>query len=330
MPFLFYICAMILVTGANGFIGSVLVWELNNKGITDVVAVDSIARTERDLLRKKSFHSFLLKDDLWNFLGSAEAQKIQWIFHMGACSSTTETNWDFLKENNLEYSQRIFQWCARHHKNLIYASSAATYGDGRVGFDDETPPGQLSSLNLYGKSKLLMDQWALEQEETPPHWYGLKFFNVFGPNEYSKGSMASVAFKAFHQIKDTQKLGLFKSYNPQYKDGEQLRDFVYVKDVSRWILELTEAKPQNGIYNMGFGKARSWLDLAHAVFQSMKKPVKVDWLEMPDNIKNQYQYFTEANMTKWQKTGLSQPEWSLEKAIQDYVQNHLQTEDPWL
>lgn len=321
---------MILITGANGFIGSAMMWELNARGREDLVAVDSVPRTERDLLRKKKFHSFLLKDELWAYLGTPEAQKIQWVLHIGACSSTTETDWSFLKENNLEYSQRIFEWCARNGKGLIYASSGATYGDGSKGFSDKTPPSELTSLNLYGESKLLMDRWALEQTQTPPSWYGVRYFNVFGPNEYEKGSMASVAYKAFHQIRETGKLGLFKSNHPAYRDGESVRDFVYVKDITRWMAELMEAKPANGIYNMGFGKARSWLDLARATFTAMNLETKIDWLEMPDNLKNQYQYFTEADMSKWHEARLSAPQWPLELAVKDYVQNHLTKQDPWL
>lgn len=325
-----YIRPMILVTGANGFIGSAMVWDLNNQGRTDVVAVDSVPRAERDLLKKRKFQSFLLKDDLWSYLGTAEAQKIQWVLHIGACSSTTETNWDFLKENNLEYSQRIFEWCAHHGKSLIYASSGATYGDGSNGFSDKTPPGKLRALNLYGESKLLMDRWALTQEQTPPNWYGVRYFNVFGPNEYLKGSMASVAFKAFHQIRETGELGLFKSANPAYRDGEQLRDFVYVKDVTRWMRELMENKPASGIYNMGFGRARTWLDLARATFEAMGKEMRINWLEMPDNLKSQYQYFTEADMSKWKEAGMSEAQWPLELAVRDYVREHLNSEDPWL
>lgn len=321
---------MILITGANGFIGSAMMWELNSRGREDLVAVDSVPRSERDLLRKKKFHSFLLKDELWAFLGTPEAQKIQWVLHIGACSSTTETNWEFLKENNLEYSQRIFEWCARNGKGLIYASSGATYGDGSKGFSDKTPPSELKSLNLYGESKLLMDRWALEQAQTPPNWYGVRYFNVFGPNEYEKGSMASIAYKAFHQIRETGKLGLFKSHHPAYRDGESVRDFIYVKDITRWMAELMEAKPASGIYNMGFGKARSWLDLARATFAAMNLETKITWLEMPDNLKNQYQYFTEADMTKWNEARLSPPQWPLELAVKDYVQNHLAQQDPWL
>lgn len=322
---------MIIVTGANGFIGSVMVWELNQKGLTDILAVDSVGLKERNLLKKRQITKFLGKDELWAFLDTPEAQlKVTWIIHMGACSSTTETNKEFLWENNTYYTQRIFEWCAKFKKSLIYASSAATYGAGELGFDDTTDSEKLRPLNLYGESKVLFDRWAVKQTVTPPHWYGLKFFNVFGPNEYHKESMSSVAFKAYNQIKDSGALGLFKSANPKYKDGEFMRDFVYVKDVTGWMMELMEKKPANGIYNMGFGKPRSWLDLASAVFGAMKKDLKINWLEMPENIRGQYQYFTEAKTDKWKAAGMSPAKWPLEKAVADYVQNYLSHEDPSL
>jgi ADP-L-glycero-D-manno-heptose 6-epimerase len=322
--------SMIIVTGANGFIGSALVWQLNQRAYSHILAVDSVGLDQRNLLQGKAYSQFLLKDQLWEFLRSPKAYEVTGIFHMGACSATTEKNWEFLKENNLEYSQKIFQWAAKEQKTLIYASSAATYGDGEMGFDDQSPSTDFEPLNLYGKSKLLMDQWALEQKVTPHHWYGVRFFNVFGPNEYHKGSMSSLAYKAFHQIKKNGKLGLFKSYHPRYQDGEQKRDFVYVKDVIHWMVDLMEATPQNGIYNMGSGKARSWMDLAKAVFKSMNQDLNIDWLEMPNDIKNQYQYFTEAKMQRWQGQNLDESQWPLEKAVEDYVQNYLQKGDSLL
>lgn len=322
---------MIIVTGANGFIGSVMVWELNQKGHQYIVAVDSVSLTERNLLRKRKYSQFLLKDQLWDFLNTPEAQqKVTWIIHMGACSSTTETNKDFLWENNTHYTQRIFEWCTAHGKSLIYASSAATYGAGEKGFDDTTDPETLKPLNLYGESKVLFDRWALKQDKTPNHWYGLKFFNVFGPNEYHKEAMASVAFKAFNQIRDTGALGLFKSANPAYRDGEFMRDFVYVKDVTGWMAELMDKKPQSGIYNMGFGKPRTWLNLADSVFSALDKKTNINWLEMPENIRGQYQYYTEAKTDKWQKAGMSAAKWPLEKAVADYVKNYLSQDDPLL
>lgn len=322
---------MIIVTGANGFIGSAMVWQLNQSGFKDIICVDSVRLETRNLLKKQQYTQFFEANELWSFLATEEARKnVTWVIHMGACSSTTETDWNFLYANNFQYSQRLFEWCTQNQKNIIYASSAATYGAGENGFDDGFDAEKLKPLNLYGDSKVIMDRWVLKQKATPNHWYGLKFFNVFGPNEYEKGSMASVAFKAYHQIDKNSELGLFKSYNQQYADGEQLRDFIYVKDVTRWMLELIDKKPENGIYNMGFGKARSWLDMAKALFKAMNKEIKINWLEMPDNIKGQYQYFTEADMKKWHNAGLSEPEWPLEKAIADYVTQHLSQKDPWL
>jgi ADP-L-glycero-D-manno-heptose 6-epimerase len=282
-------------------------------------------------LAKRQYSKFFLAGELWSFLDQPEVQKkVSWVIHMGACSSTTEKNWDFLYSNNFEYSQRLYSWCAQYQKSLIYASSAATYGAGENGFDDTFDSEKLKPLNLYGDSKVLMDRWAVKQSATPENWYGLKFFNVYGPNEYEKGSMASVAFKAFHQIKNTKSLGLFKSYNSNYKDGEQLRDFVYVKDLTRWVMELMDKKPISGIYNMGFGAARSWLDMAKAIFKAVDLPANITWLEIPDDIKNQYQYYTLANVNKWQAAGMSPAQWPLEKAIEDYVTNYLSQKDPWL
>lgn len=322
---------MIIVTGANGFIGSAMVWQLNQSGITDIICVDSVNLESRNLLKKTTYSKFFEANELWSYLMSDEAKKsVSWIIHLGACSSTTEKNWDFLYANNFQYSQRLFEWCTQNHKNIIYASSAATYGAGENGFVDTFDPEKLKPLNLYGESKVIMDRWALKQKVFPENWYGLKFFNVFGPNEYEKGSMASVAYKAYHQIKNTGELALFKSYNPQYEDGKQLRDFIYVKDVTRWMLELINKKPTSGIYNMGFGKARSWLDMANSLFASMQKPTQIKWLEMPEDIKGQYQYFTEAQMDKWKNAGMSEPQWPLELAIQDYVTNYLNQTDPWL
>lgn len=322
---------MIVVTGANGFIGSAMVWQLNQSGFSDIIAVDSVPLSARDLLKKRQYKQFFEAHELWSFLMSQEAKKsVTCIVHMGACSSTTETNWDYLYSNNFQYSQRLFEWCAQNQKGLIYASSAATYGAGENGFTDSFDSEKLKPLNLYGESKVIMDRWAVKQKASPPYWYALKFFNVFGPNEYEKGPMASVAFKAYHQILDRNELGLFKSYNIQYENGKQLRDFVYVKDVVRWMQELMYKKPANGIYNMGFGRARTWLDMAQPLFLSMGREMKINWLEMPENIRNQYQYFTEADMRKWQNAGLSEPAWPLELAISDYVQNYLSQTDPWL
>ncbi|MEZ0390644.1 MAG: ADP-glyceromanno-heptose 6-epimerase [Pseudobdellovibrionaceae bacterium] len=323
---------MVIVTGANGFIGSVMVWELNQKGIPVSAVVDTVSLEDRsELLKNKKFEKFLLKDQLWDYLNlPSTIEQTTWIIHMGANSSTTETNAEHLWENNTFYTQRIFEWCAQHKKNLIYASSAATYGAGELGYDDHLDSEQLRPLNLYGESKVKFDRWAVKQGVTPPHWYGLKFFNVYGPNEYHKGSMTSVPYKAFHQIQETGVLKLFKSYNPDYTDGEQMRDFVYVKDVTGWMLELMEKKPKSGVYNMGFGKARTWNDLGRAAFKALNKPANIQYIEMPENLRNQYQYFTEAKMDKWFKAGMSAPKWSIEDGVRDYVQNYLSKKDPIL
>ncbi len=314
---------MHIVTGANGFIGGALVWQLNQKGIFNIIAVDAVPLAERNLLKGKSYAKFLLKDELWPFLEETTGAQVKAFFHLGACSSTTETNWDFLFENNVHYSQRIFRWCASEKVPLIYASSGATYGDGSLGFDDHTSPFLLKSLNLYGKSKLVFDQWVTEAHTCPPNWYGLKFFNVYGPNEAHKGEQASVVLKAFQQIRETGRLRLFKSERAEYKDGEQLRDFVYVKDITQWMVEMLDKSPASGIYNMGTGSARTWLDLANAVFKALGTTPNIDFIDIPINLKNQYQYFTEAKMGKFYGQGMSPFQWPLEKGVADYVNEHL-------
>ncbi len=319
---------MIIVTGANGFIGSALVWELNQAGREDVVCVDTVLLKERDdLLKNRRYHQFLGKDQIWSFLQSSEAIKsVEAILHMGACSSTTETNVAFLNENNVEYTRRLWKWCTDYRKPYIYASSAAVYGDGSRGFDDALPTSTFTPLNPYGESKAAFDRWAELQTETPPLWLGLRFFNVFGPNEYHKGFMASVPFKAYGQIRDTGRLSLFRSHNPDYQDGKQMRDFVYVKDITRWMVELMKRRDcRSGIYNMGFGKARTWLDLANAVFKTMEREPAIDWIDVPMEMRPRYQYFTEAKMDRLLALGVSSPQWPLEKAIDDYVRNYLST-----
>jgi ADP-L-glycero-D-manno-heptose 6-epimerase len=329
---------MIIVTGANGFIGSALVWELNQAGREDLVCVDTVSLQQRpELLRKRSYRKFLGKDEIWPFLDTAQAvSEVEAILHMGACSSTTETNVEFLNENNVEYTRRLWQWCTRHKKTFIYASSAAVYGDGQEGFDDSKPSPVFKPLNPYGESKAAFDRWVETQTETPPLWLGLRFFNVFGPNEYHKDFMSSVVFKAFHQIRESGALNLFRSHHPDFEDGKQMRDFVYVKDVTRWILELmgNPAGGRSGIYNMGYGQARTWLDLASAVFASMGKPMNINWIDIPVEMRPRYQYFTEARMDRLLALGVSSPQWPLETAIRDYVQQYLavgaEGKDPYL
>jgi ADP-L-glycero-D-manno-heptose 6-epimerase len=320
---------MIIVTGATGFIGSAIVWELNSRGRKDILAVDVVRPESRQgILSKRQYEKFCTHTQLWDILN--QKPKVDAIVHMGACSSTTELNREYLREINTEYTMRLFEWCTENKVPFVYASSGAVYGDGERGFDDQTDPRFFQPLNPYGESKLNFDIWALQQAKTPPLWMGLRFFNVYGPNEYYKQDMSSVVFKAFRQINVNGELKLFRSHNPEYKDGEQLRDFIYVKDVTRWIGEiLFDKKGHSGIFNMGYGTARTWLALATAVFKELHKPVKVDWVDVPETLRPRYQYFTQAKMDRFLSMGFSRPQWSLEEGIKDYVTNYLNQPDPF-
>lgn len=323
---------MFVVTGANGFIGSALVWDLNKMGITNILCVDPASIKQRpEPLNNASYSKFTdEKDFLKKVLDrDSSLNSIKAIFHMGACSSTTEMDTEYLRVNNTEYTQHLFEYCAENDIPFIYASSGAVYGGGEHGFDDKTDNEVFKPLNPYGDSKLNFDKWVVKQTTTPTHWYGLRFFNVYGPNEYHKGEMSSVVFKAFKQIRETAKLKLFRSHNKNYEDGKQLRDFVYVKDITRWMIELYENKnAKSGIYNLGYGQARTWLDLATNVFKNMNKELNIDWIDIPIHIRHQYQYFTEANISKLKEQGLSTPQWTIEKGVEDYLQNYLLTDDP--
>ncbi len=308
---------MIAITGAAGFIGSNLAHRLTDR---DLLLVDQHQRPEEceNLHGLKKFQ-YLNHLDFIEKLES-DVLKLRAVFHLGANSSTTETNWDYLKTINLEYSQRIWKWCVRNERPMIYASSAATYGDGSKGFDDRTPPSELTPLNLYGKSKNDFDIWALEQKRTPPRWAGLKFFNVYGPRESHKGRMASVAFQTYQQIQATGMMKLFRSTDPAYADGGQLRDFVSVDDCVLHMLWHWEHDHPNGIYNCGTGTARSFLDLAKAVFVSLNREPNIVFIDMPADLARQYQNFTQADLTKLHQAGCDVPVTSLETGVRKYVE----------
>jgi ADP-L-glycero-D-manno-heptose 6-epimerase len=323
---------MIVVTGGAGFIGSAFVWKLNSEGIEDIVVVDRLGTSDKwKNLVNRRFVEYIHKDD---FLKMVYADQVPFtvraVVHMGACSSTTEKDADYLWTNNYLYSCRLADWAIRNGIRFLYASSAATYGDGSLGFsDDDATTSLLKPINMYGYSKQVFDLWALKRG-ADQHMAGLKFFNVFGPNEFHKGDMTSVVFKAFHQIRATGKVRLFKSYRPEYPDGGQMRDFVYVKDCVEamwWLLNHPEA---NGIFNLGSGKARTWNDLMAAVFRAMDRPAVIDYIDMPPGLDEQYQYFTEAKMDRLASTGCPVPSAPLEEAVQDYVANHLSQHDPYL
>jgi len=322
---------MFIVTGANGFIGSALVWEIQRRSSESLIAVDTAdLKTRPEPLRKARIDDFVLTPDLFSYL-KTHGSKVRGVFHMGASSSTTEMNEQFLSENNVQYSQKLFEFCTQQKIPYIYASSASVYGNGALGFDDQTDTKKFKPMNPYGRSKSTFDIWAMEQKQTPPTWAGLRFFNVYGPHEYHKGEQASVVFKAFKQIRESNRLKLFRSHNPDYKDGMQMRDFVYVKDVTRWMWEIFEKSDfTNGVYNMGFGRARTWLDLAGAAFKAMDKPMQIDWIDIPENVREHYQYYTEAKMDKLLAQKLSAPAWSLEAGVEDYIKNYLLTDEPYL
>ncbi|MFO0416383.1 MAG: ADP-glyceromanno-heptose 6-epimerase [Pseudomonadota bacterium] len=320
---------MIIVTGGAGFIGSALIAKLNAAGISDIIVVDSEKLAHREqILSGKRFSEFIDKEVFIDRLRKDQLPTtINAIFHLGACSSTTERNVEFLRVNNIEYSQSIIEYCARKGIRCIYASSAATYGDGEHGYsDDESLLERYKPLNAYGDSKQLCDLWA-KREGYLDRVVGLKFFNVYGPNEYYKGDMASIAWKAFNTIKATGSFSLFKSHRPDYLDGEQKRDFVYVKDCCDVMLWLMNNRTVNGIFNVGSGKARSWNDLLRSIFSAMNIPPKIVYIDMPESLRNQYQYFTEAPMQKLIKAGYTAPLHSLEDGVRDYIQKHLMQAD---
>lgn len=326
---------MIVVTGGAGFIGSAMVWKLNQAGHEDILVVDELGTDQKwRNLSKRHIKDALHKDDFLPWLERSK-EKIEAVFHMGACSSTTEEDADYLVRNNHQYSVRLFEHCRDRAVPYIYASSAATYGAREADFSDghERTRRELRPINKYGFSKHLFDCWALQQKKSPPFWAGLKFFNVYGPNEYHKGPQASVVFHAFPQIRDKGVLKLFKSYKTGIADGDQCRDFVYVKDVVNVMDHLWQKgdSSMSGIYNCGTGVARTFLDLGRATFAAMEKKPAFDMIEMPENIRSQYQYFTCADLKKLRQQAGYLPEFtSLEDGVRDYVQNHLTKDDAYL
>jgi ADP-L-glycero-D-manno-heptose 6-epimerase len=319
---------MIIVTGAAGFISSCLVAELNSKGFKDIVVVDDFSREDKNLnLVGKSLVAKVPRLDFFKWANDFKLE-IDFVFHLGARTDTTEFDTSIFDELNVEYSKNMWNLCADNNIPLVYASSAATYGMGEQGYDDNHEViEKLKPLNAYGDSKNDFDIWALKQEKAPPFWAGLKFFNIYGPNEFHKSRMASVIFHSFNQITKTGAMKLFASHNPDYKDGEQLRDFVYVKDVVSVCLFLMDQKAENGLYNLGTGTARTFVDLTKATFKAMGKEADISFIPTPEDIRDKYQYFTEAKMDKLKRNGYTKPFYTLEEGVTDYVQNYLMQEE---
>lgn len=314
---------MIIVTGGAGFIGSCVVRSLNEAGRSDIVIVDNISETDKWMnMRNKKYIKYVHKSRFLEELPTYE--NVEAIVHMGAQSSTTERDFDYLWENNFEYTKALWNYCAEKHISFIYASSAATYGDGSLGFNDRMDIDKLLPLNGYGYSKQLFDMWVKHQAKSFPAQYcGLKFFNVYGPNEYFKGSMASMVFHGFNQIKETGKVKLFKSCNPNYTDGGQLRDFVYVKDICKVIMWLLVNKHVSGLFNVGTGRAQSFAELAEATFHALDLEPNIEYIDMPEKLRGKYQYYTKAEMSKLYDAGYPFEFMDVEKGVRDYVQSHL-------
>lgn len=315
---------MIIVTGAAGFIGSCLVGRLNEAGLTDLLVVDDFSFPEKNKnLIGKQFSQQIERTLLFDWLAKNKPT-IEFVYHIGARTDTTEFNKEIFNELNEDYSKKIWDYCVNNQVPLVYASSAATYGLGEFGYSDnhEIIP-KLVPLNPYGDSKNNFDKWVLNQPQSPPFWAGLKFFNVYGPNEYHKGRMASVIFHTFNQIQEKGSMTLFRSHNPNFKDGEQLRDFIYVKDLINVCLFLKEQSPKSGIYNLGSGKARTFLDLASNTFKALGHEPKISFRDTPEDIRDKYQYFTQADMTKLIEAGYAKSFHTLEEGVSDYVTNYL-------
>jgi len=340
--------SVIVVTGAAGFIGSCMAGYLNEKGYENLILVDEFDEDEKELnLHKKKYLVRVERENFFEWL-NIEKPDVKFVFHLGARTDTTEFDYAIHQHLNVEYSQKIWNYCTANNIGLVYASSAATYGNGELSYaDDHAIVKKLQPLNPYGISKNEFDKWVLQRESQPPFWAGLKFFNVYGPNEYHKARMASMIFHGFHQIKQNGFVKLFKSHKDGFKDGEQLRDFIYVKDVMKimfWMMqevfivkrETSNVKDAitdnftshispftNGIYNIGIGKARSFKDLVKAIFSALEKNPEIKYIDMPEDIRDKYQYFTEAEMEKIKAAGYVDPFYTLEEGISDYVKNYL-------
>lgn len=315
---------MIVVSGAAGFIGSYLVRFLNQKGHDDLILVDKGEYLEKSKnLRGKKYS---MKIDRTEFIPwfKKNAEQVDFVFHIGARTDTTEFDEKIFERLNVNYSKEVWRVCSKARIGLVYASSAATYGLGEYGYkDNHDVIKKLNPLNPYGRSKNDFDIWALEQENQPPFWCGLKFFNVYGPNEYHKGRMASVIFHAFNQIRESGKMKLFQSHHPDYADGEQKRDFIYVKDLVNVAYWMMRNQPENGLYNLGTGKARTFRALAESTFEAMGKKSDIAFIPTPEDIREKYQYFTEADMSKLRKAGYEDEFYELEDGVKDYVQHYL-------
>lgn len=315
---------MIVVTGAAGFVGSCMIAFLQQNGLKELIAVDEFSTaTKSPNLDGKKIKEMIHRDIFPMWL-KKHGNSIKVIFHFGARTDTTELDFEIFEKLNLSYSKTIWDICTEYQIPLIYASSAATYGGGELGYvDEENIVSKLKPLNPYGVSKNDFDIWALQQENSPPQWAGLKFFNVFGPNEYHKKRMASVVFHTYHQIRETKKMKLFKSHRPDFKDGHQSRDFIYIKDLLNMVDWIWREKIPNGLYNIGTGKANTFLDLASYTFYALDLTPQIEYIDTPEDIRDTYQYFTQADMNKLFNTGFNKHLFSLEDAIQDYVQNFL-------
>jgi ADP-L-glycero-D-manno-heptose 6-epimerase len=320
----------IIVTGAAGFIGSCMVGYLNRNGYDNIIIVDDFSEEEKKPnYRDKKIYARIEREELFDWLAN-DPVPIGFVFHLGARTDTTEFDYSIHEKLNVEYSKKIWNYCTEKNISLVYASSAATYGGGEFGYkDDHDIVEKLQPLNPYGVSKNEFDKWALKQKKHPPFWAGLKFFNVYGPNEYHKGRMASVIFHAYNQARETGKVKLFRSHKPEYRDGEQLRDFIYVEDVLNicyWFMQMAPGErniPAPGLYNVGTGKARTFKDLVEAIFSTLHLAVNIEFIDTPIDIRGTYQYFTEADMAKLTQAGYKEKFFTLESGIQTYVENFL-------